>query len=221
MPCKHSPVSTKWSSTWLIARPQGFPSTGSFPQLKIKQTRSSVPVPSQNPSRDRSLLLSYCPLCAVTKTSCRAISRHRNDAAFLLSELRAAFCWSPARLCRHWALSRCWSTAQLLRHLCLFPVLVSLFFFVGTTTGSIQWWPKKPPDRTSFLSPRQRTGQMLSVTPGCSNFAVETLLLFVNNQEGPHQRGRQLCVKARKQIPLLCLPELKTNQKWPLQPTLH
>lgn len=132
MPCKHSPVPTKWSSTWLIARPQGFPATCTFPQLKIKQTRSSVPVPSQNPSRDRSpLFLSYCPLCAVTKTSCRAISRHRNYAAFLLPELRAAFCWSPAWLCKLWALSRCWSTAQLLRHLCLFPVLVSLLFCRG------------------------------------------------------------------------------------------
>lgn len=78
--------------------------------------------------------------------------------------------------------------------------------------------PKTWTDLTSFLFPRQRTGRMLSVTPGGSNFAVETLLLLVNNQEGPHQRGRQLCVKARKQIWLLCLPELKTNRKWPLRP---
>lgn len=132
MPCEHFSVSTKWSSTWLTSRPQDFPSTSSFPQLKIKQKRSSVPMPSQNPSRDRSLLfLSYCPLCAVTKTSRRAISRHRNDTAFLLSELRATWCWSPARLHGHWALSRCWSTAQLLRHLCLFPILVSLLFYRG------------------------------------------------------------------------------------------
>lgn len=151
VPCKHSPVSTKWSSTWLIARPQGFPSTESFPQLKIKQTWSSVPVPSQNPSRDRSLLfLSCCPLPAVTKTSPWAISRHRIDAAFLLSELRAAWCWSPARLRGHRALSRCWSTAQLLRHLCLLPILVSLLF-VGAIAGSIQWWPQNI-NRSNILS---------------------------------------------------------------------
>lgn len=215
MPCKHSSVSTKWSSTWLISRPQGFSSTSSFPQLKIKQTRSSVPVPSQNPSTDRSLLfLSPCPLCALTKTSRRARSRHRNDAAFLLSELRAACCWSPACLHRHWALSRCWSTAQL--HLCF--QFWSLAFLWGLPLVPSSDGPKTGTDLTSFLSPRQRNGRMLSVTPGSSNFAVETLLLLVNKQGGPHQRGRQLCVKARKQIWLLCLAELKTSRKWPLQP---
>lgn len=140
VPCKHSPVSTKWSSTWLIARPQGFPSIRSFPQIKIKQ-RWSDPVPSQNPET---------ALYSFSHTAhCVQWLKHLVGPS-VGTEMMLLFCCQSSELLDAGALPGFAGTEHSpdagaqpsCSGISVCFQFWSLCFIVGATAGSIQWWPQ-------------------------------------------------------------------------------